>query len=123
MKVKHLDELYTWRQIRKLQRIYKFNRHNGFLPIAIYSSSGEESYYSSRGDCYEWLGKQTPYYARMLWETARKRLLEFEGDALAFDIVEASECLIQSDSGLQIKFGNIVQSSGVLCGALQTMGR
>jgi hypothetical protein len=92
MKVKHLDELYTWQQIRKLQRIYKFNRHNGFVPIAIYSSSGEESYYSSRGDYYEWFGKQTPYYARMLWETARKRLLEFEGDALAFDIVEASEC-------------------------------
>jgi hypothetical protein len=49
MKVKHLDELYTWRQIRKLQRIYTFNRHNGFVPIAIYSSSGEES--DSFGDC------------------------------------------------------------------------
>lgn len=93
MKVKHLDELYTWRQIRKLQLIHRFNQHNGFLPIAIYApNGGRESHYGGSGEYYGWYGKQSSYYARMLWETARKSLIDEEPEALAFDIVEASEC-------------------------------
>lgn len=93
MKVKHLDELYTWRQIRKLQLIHGFNQHNGFLPIAIYApNGGHESHYGGSDEYYGWYGKQSSYYARMLWETARKSLIDEEPEALAFDIVEASEC-------------------------------
>lgn len=93
MRVKNLDELYSWKQIRKLQSIYSFNRHNSFVPVAICSSSGDsESYYCKEPDCYEWFGHRTSYYARMLWEAARKRLFEVESEMLAFDIVEASEC-------------------------------
>jgi hypothetical protein len=85
--------LYTWKQIRKLQLIYRFNQHNDFVPIAIYAPSGGcESHYGGSNDYYGWYGKQSPYYARMLWESARKRLANEESEALAFDIVEASEC-------------------------------
>ena len=93
MKVKHLDELYSWKQIRKLQLIHRFNQHNGFVPIAIYAPAGGcESHYGGSDDYYGWYGKQSPYYARMLWESARKRLADAEAEVLAFDIVEASEC-------------------------------
>lgn len=93
MKVKHLDELYSWKQIRRLELIHGFNYHNGFVPIAIYAPGGGcESYIGGSNDYYEWYGKQSPYYARMLWESARKRLADVEAEALAFDIVEASEC-------------------------------
>ena len=93
MKVKHLDELYTWRQIRKLQLIHSFNQHNGFVPVAIYAPDGGcESHYGGSDDYYGWYGKQSPYYARMLWESARRKLADAEAEALAFDIVEASEC-------------------------------
>ena len=93
MKVKHLDELYTWRQIRKLQLIHRFNQHNGFVPVAIYAPDGGcELHYGGSDDYYGWYGKQSPYYARMLWESARRKLSDAEAEALAFDIVEASEC-------------------------------
>ena len=93
MKVRHLDELYTWKQIRKLQSIHWFSQHNGFVPVAIYAQDGGcESHYGGSNDYYGWYGKQSAYYARMLWESARRRLADVEAEALAFDIVEASEC-------------------------------
>ncbi len=93
MRVKHLDELYTWKQIRKLKIIHSFNKHNAFVPIAIYApGGGRESHYGGSDDYYEWYGKQTTYYAKRLWETARKMLSNIETKALAFDIVDASEC-------------------------------
>ena len=93
MKVRHLDELYTWKQIRKLQSIHWFSQHNGFVPVAIYAPDGGcESHYGGSNDYYGWYGKQSAYYARMLWESARRRLADVESEALAFDIVEASEC-------------------------------
>lgn len=93
MRVKHLDELYTWKQIRKLQIIHRFNRHNGFVPLAIYAPDGGcESHYGGSDDHYGWYGKQSPYYAKRLWESARKMLADTEAEVLAFDIVDASEC-------------------------------
>ena len=93
MKVRHLDELYTWKQIRKLQLVYEFNPHNGFIPVALYAPGcGRTSHYGGSDDYYGWHGKQTPYCAKRLWETVRRELAETERDALAFDIVEASEC-------------------------------
>ena len=93
MRVKHLDELYTWKQIRKLQMIHEFNQHNGFVPVAIVApGGGRESHFCGEDDHYEWHGKQSPYYAKRLWEVARRRLADMEAEALAFDIVEASEC-------------------------------
>ncbi len=93
MRVKHLDELYTWKQIRKLQLIHSNNQHNGFVPISIYAPDGGcESHYGGSDDHYGWYGKQGPYYARLLWEAARKTLAGAEAEALAFDIVERSEC-------------------------------
>ena len=93
MRVKHLDELYTWKQIRKLQIIHRFNRYNGFVPLAIYAPDGGcESHYGGSDDHYGWYGKQSPYYAMRLWESARKMLADTEAEALAFDIVDASEC-------------------------------
>lgn len=51
MKVKHLDELYTWRQIHKLQRVYDFNPHNGFIPVALYApGGGHTSHYGGSDD-------------------------------------------------------------------------
>ncbi len=90
MRVEHLDELYTWKQIRKLQRVHDFNPHNGFVPIALYApGEGQTSNYS---DHCEWYGKRTAYCAKRLWEFVRKELAEAERDAMSFDIVEASEC-------------------------------
>lgn len=90
MRVKHLDDLYTWKQIRKLQLIHMNSRYNGFVPIAICAPGG--GYESRYSDYYEWYGKQGVYYARRLWESARVLLADVEAEALAFDIVEASEC-------------------------------
>ena len=93
MRVKHIDDLYTWKQIRKLQSIHGFNLHNGFVPVAIYTpDGGHESHYGGSDDYYSWYGRREPYYARRLWEAARNALTGTEADALAFDIVEASEC-------------------------------
>lgn len=90
MRVKHLDELYTWKQIRELQWVHDFNPHNGFVPIALYAPG--EGHISNYGDRCEWYGKRTAYCAKQLWEIVRKELADVERDALAFDIVEASEC-------------------------------
>ncbi len=93
MKVNHLDDLYTWKQIRKLQLVHDFNQHNGFLPIALFApGEGYTSHFGGEDDYYEWRGKQTAYCAKRLWETVRRELAEIEQEALAFDIVEASEC-------------------------------
>ena len=96
MKVKHLDELYSWKQIRKLQLVRDFNPHNGFVPVALYAPGGGQesllSFAGDREDRYEWYGKQSSYCAKRLWETVRKRLSGTEADSLAFDVVEASEC-------------------------------
>ncbi len=93
MKVKHLDELYTWKQIRRLQLVYDFNPHNGFIPVALCApGEGHTSHYGGSDDHYEWYGKRTAYCAKRLWEVVRKELADVERDALAFDIVEASEC-------------------------------
>ena len=93
MKVKHLDELYSWKQIRKFQLVRDFNPHNGFVPVALYApGGGHESHFGGGDDRYEWYGKQSPYYAKILWETVRERLSGTVADSLAFDVVEASEC-------------------------------
>jgi hypothetical protein len=90
--VKRLDELYSWKQIRKLQTIHDFNRHNGFVPVAIYAPyGGHESCFGGVDDHYEWYGKKTPYFARRLWEAARIRLADKEAEALEFNVVEMSE--------------------------------
>ena len=93
MRVKHLDDLYSWEQIRKLQLVYDFNPHNGFVPIVLYSPGGAyTSHFGGKDDYYEWYGKRAPYCAKLLWERVRKELSEFEPEALACDVVEASEC-------------------------------
>ena len=93
MRVKHLDELYTWKQIRKLQLVHDFNHHNGFVPIALYApGAGYTSHYGGTEDWYGWYGNQTAYCAKILWEKVRLELADLERDALAFDIVPASEC-------------------------------
>ena len=90
MRVKHLDELYSWKQIRKLQLVHDFNPHNGFIPVALYAPG--EGHTSNYGDHYGWYGKRTAFCAKQLWEVVRNELADAERDALAFDIVEASEC-------------------------------
>lgn len=93
MRVKHLDDLYTWEQIRKLQLVYDFNPHNDFIPIALYSPDGAyTSHFGGKDEYYEWYGKRTPYCAKRLWERVRKELSGLETEALAYDVVEASEC-------------------------------
>ena len=92
MKTKHLEDLYSWKQISKLQQVFLFNRHNDFVPIPIYAPNGGVSVQYSRDEHYEWSGKKTPYYAKRLWEEVRKELTSIEKDYLAFDIVSASEC-------------------------------
>ena len=93
MRVKHLYDLYTWGQIRKVQGIYEFNHHNGFVPIAICAPGGGcESRYGGKDEHYGWYGKQSPYYAKRLWEAVRIELADMEKAAFALDIVEASEC-------------------------------
>ena len=93
MRVKHLDDLYTWRQIRMLQLIHDFSRYNGFIPIAMYApGGGRESHYGGRDEHFGWYGKQSPYYAKRLWEAVRKELRKAEYESLAFDVVGASEC-------------------------------
>ena len=92
MKVKRLDELYSWKQIRKLQTIHDFNRYDGFVPVVIYAPyGGRESYLGGKDDRYEWYGKKTPYFVRRLWEAVRTRLADKEAEALEFNIVERSE--------------------------------
>jgi hypothetical protein len=95
MRVKHLDDLYTWKQIRKLQAVHAINPRHGFVPVALFAPGGgmEVRFWSEHDDRpYEWTGKQGPYYAKRLWEEARKALADVEAEALAFDVVEASEC-------------------------------
>lgn len=36
MRVRHLDELYTWKQIRKLQVVHCCNYDCGRIPVALY---------------------------------------------------------------------------------------
>ena len=93
MKVKHLDDLYAWEQIRKLRDIDGFNPNNGFVPVAVCAPGGGRTFhYGGKDDWYGWYGKKTPFCAKRLWEEVRKELSRFERDALAYDVVEASEC-------------------------------
>ena len=74
MRVKHLDELYTWAQVRKLQKVHAINPRHDFVPVTVYAP-----------------GDGTGFVMR-LWEEARKELADVEAESLAFDVVEASEC-------------------------------
>ena len=74
MRVKHLDELYTWEQVRKLQKVHAINPRHAFVPVAVYVTGVGAG------------------FAMRLWEEARKELADVEAEALAFDVVEASEC-------------------------------
>ncbi len=95
MRVKHLDDLYSWKQIRKLQAVHEINSRPDFVPVAVYAPGGgaEFRFCNKRdGKLCEWSGENGPYYAKRLWEEARKTLADVEAAALAFDVVEASEC-------------------------------
>ena len=74
MRVKHLDELYTWEQVRKLQKVHAINPRHDFVPVAVYVTGVGAG------------------FAMRLWEEARKALSDVEAESLAFDVVEASEC-------------------------------
>ena len=74
MRVKHLDELYTWEQVRKLQKVHAINPRHDFVPVAVYVTGVGAG------------------FAMHLWEEARKALSDVEAESLAFDVVEASEC-------------------------------
>lgn len=77
MRVKHLDELYTWKQIRRLQIIHGFNQHQGFVPLAVCApGGGRESHFGGSDDYYEWYGKQSPYY--QLVEVGENAAVEFK---------------------------------------------
>lgn len=91
MRVKHLDEIYTWSQIRKMQRVYDANPHNDFVPIALYAPGKAHESRCSDGR-YEWYGRIKPYYAKRIWERARRDLAPTESHALAYEVVPASEC-------------------------------
>ena len=76
-----------------LQLVQDFNCDNDFVPIALYApDAGYTSHYGGREDWYGWYGKQTAYCAKLLWERVRKELSGLESEALAYDVVEASEC-------------------------------
>lgn len=92
MRVKYLQELYTWKQIRKLELIHRFDVVNGTVPIRIYVPHGAGEAHHLYQEGYQWKGTQRAYYAKRLWEAVRKQLMALEPEALAFDIVEASEC-------------------------------
>ena len=95
MRVKHLDDLYTWEQIKKLRLVHRFNPDNGFVPVALYApGEGRTTHYGGgdQPDSYEWEGTQSSYCAKILWEKVRLELAGRELDSLACDIVEASEC-------------------------------
>ena len=107
MRVKHLDELYSWKQIRKLDVIHEFNPNQDFIPIAIYAPrAGCTSHYGGGDEYYEWYGRRKAHYAKQLWEMARIQLATQEKKALAFEIVEASECF----NTLRFKYPTLKQS-------------
>ena len=95
MRVKHLDEIYTWKQIRQLQYIYSANPLCGMVPIAIHAPrmAREAHVYSlDKPDTYEWYGRTKAHYARQIWDRARLDLREQEAHALAYEIIPVSEC-------------------------------
>lgn len=93
MRVKHIDDLYTWEQINKLTCIFRFNHHNGYVPIAVYAlHEGCTAHYSGKPDHYGWYGRRKAYYAKRVWEQTRMLLRHMESSATAYEIVQASEC-------------------------------
>ena len=93
MQIKHLDELYTWTQIRKLMHVSSFNPDQHFIPIAVYAPhEGKTIRYGGNDGYYEWYGRRKAYYAKQLWEITRLNLASQEEEALTFEIVEMSEC-------------------------------
>ncbi len=93
MRVKHICDLYDWKRIRMLRNVWQVNRHHGFVPVAVYAPNGGDNLHCCGNDGHhEHCGRVGPHYAKRLWEEARRRLEGREAEALAFDVVEASEC-------------------------------
>ncbi len=44
MRVKHLDELYAWEQVRKLQKVHAINPRHDFVPVAVYVTGDDAGF-------------------------------------------------------------------------------
>lgn len=93
MKVKHIDNLYTWEQIDKLSNVNDSNPRNDYISVSLYTPcEGYMAHCGGEPDYYSWYGRKRAFYAKRVWEQARLQLQDLEAESTAFEIVPASEC-------------------------------